>query len=276
MRTHGSVDDVHELALGDHVAWCGDGPAAFGRLAVAVFRAASPQHRLVLVCDDPSVDHLAALPDRDRLLAEGRLLVVHARESYEAFASGGPDFDPATQLGPFQQLVDTALADGYTGVRVVADNTSMLLGPDDSLERWQAWELVTDRWQSGRPVSGVCFFDRLRVDPQRLRDVAALHPLVSGVAPSLRLYADGDVLRVRGALEAEDDEWLRRRLTDAAGGGTAEIVVDLEAVDYVHHRPLLAFADVAALGVPVRLRHAPSLVRRQFELLGLAGRIALD
>jgi len=63
---------------------------------------------------------------------------------------------PATR---FEGVLGEALAHGYRGIRVVADNTPLVRGDDESFRRWLAWEQLTDRFQSKSMVTGVCFFD---------------------------------------------------------------------------------------------------------------------
>jgi MEDS: MEthanogen/methylotroph, DcmR Sensory domain len=280
VRSAGVLDGSSELVPHDHVAWCGDGAEGFVRLAGWAFATAPAGERLVLVGD---IDRLSA--DAGELFADqierGRLQMVDAAEAYRPVVEGRPGF-VAHQLDQFRRELDAALAAGYSGLRVAADNTAMLTGAEELEQRWLAWEQVTDRWQVRMPVTGLCYFDRSRVPVEGLGRVAGLHPLCSGVpAPPLLSYHDAEpagptVLVLDGAVEAFDDEKLRERLrielaqaADEPGG--AAVTVDLSRVTYLHHRGLQVLEQAG-----VRVWHAPAIVRRLNELLPAADRLRLD
>ena len=172
VRSAGVLDRSSRLAPHDHVAWCGDGAAGFLRLAGQVFATAADGERLVLVGD---LDRLSA--DASELFADqverGRLRMVDVGEAYRPLLEGGAG-SAAGQLDAFRRDLDTALAAGWSGLRVAADNTAVLAGTDELERRWLAWEQLTDRWQSLMPVTGVCYFDRRRVPAQRLGNCPAV------------------------------------------------------------------------------------------------------
>jgi len=280
VRSAGVLDRSSRLAPHDHVAWCGDGAAGFLRLAGQVFATAADGERLVLVGD---LDRLSA--DASELFADqverGRLRMVDVGEAYRPLLEGGAG-SAAGQLDAFRRDLDTALAAGWSGLRVAADNTAVLAGTDELERRWLAWEQLTDRWQSLMPVTGVCYFDRRRVPSQRLGRVAGLHPLCGGITgPPLRVYHDTDpagptVLVLDGAVEAFDEDRLRELLrTEVAQAadqpGGAAVTVDLGRVTYLHHRGLQALHDAG-----VRVTNAPGIVRRLNDLLPDADRLRLD
>jgi MEDS: MEthanogen/methylotroph, DcmR Sensory domain len=280
VRTAGVLDRSSQLGPHDHVAWCGAGAGEFIRMAGQAFAAAAARERLVLVGD---LDRLSA--DAGELFADqldsGRLQMVDVAAAYRPVVEGGAGF-AARQLDTFCSELETALAAGYSGLRVAADSTSLLTGGDELEERWLIWEQLTDRWQVQMPVTGVCYFDRSRVPAERLDRVVGVHPLCSGIpAPSLRVYHDTEpggqtVLMLDGAVEAFDEDELRERLRTAVAqagddaGGTA-VTVDLSRVVYLHHRALQALGDA-----PVQVRHAPAIVRRLNEVLPEADRLQLD
>lgn len=280
MRSAGVLDRSSRLGPHDHVAWCGDGAEGFLRLAGQAFATAAPGERLVLVGE---LDRLSA--DAGELFADqvarGRLRMVEAADAYRPLVEGGAGV-AARQLDAFRRDLDGALAAGYSGMRVAADNTTVLTGGDELEQRWLAWEQLIDRWQARMPVTGVCYVDRSRVPADRLGRVAGVHPLYAGIsAPSLRTYHDAEpagptVLVLDGAVEAFDEAELRARLrtevalaADEPGG--AAVIVDLSRLTYLHHRGLLALHDAG-----VRVRQAPTIVRRLNELLPAVDRLQLD
>jgi hypothetical protein len=267
-----------DLAVHDHVAWCGDGAAGFARSAADAFAAAADRERLVLVGDLARLEWDPATLFAEPLRA-GRLELVDSAAAYRPVLDGGADF-AGEQLGAFRTVLDRALADGWSGVRVAADNTPALTAGPAVEERWLAWEQLTDRWQAGVPVTGVCYFDRTAVPAERLARVAGLHPLSWGLESPLRIYHDTapdgrSLLVLDGAVEASDEAELRLRLlrevVDAGrpAEGSPVLTVDLSRTTYVHHRGLQALQDVAtATGAGVvELRGAPTIVRRLVALL---------
>jgi hypothetical protein len=47
----------------------------------------------------------------------------------------------------FEEVIDAALADAYSGVSVVADNSMMAAGSVDDFAAWLGWEATADELQ---------------------------------------------------------------------------------------------------------------------------------
>jgi hypothetical protein len=172
-------------------------------------------------------------------------------------------------LATFEGVLADALEDGYEGIRVVADNTPLVSGDEDGFRRWLAWEQVTDRFQAHANVTGICYFDRGVLSDNRQSDLASLHPVcgTSSVERSFGFFVDGDAVSVTGELDAWSADQFRRIL-DASPTDSA-LVVDLSHADFVDHRALLALNSIASAARPVRIRRAPSVVRRIPSLLAV-------
>lgn len=268
MRRHAVVEDAATLRVRDHVAWSGDGPEGLHRLAADVFGAgARTGERMMFVAEDPDPDLLAVTPDLRRLLADGVLEVA----SLDAVYGSSGAFDPDQQLATFTEALEAALADGFTGLRVVADNTPLVRGGDQDVATWLAWEQITDQFQATRPVLGVCYFDRQQLTPERLRDLASVHPVVSASAalPEFRVFRDDDALWISGGLDTFAVDRLRRVLSTTPRH--PEIVVDVSQCDVINHHALLVFEEHANSGTSIRLRNASSAARRVWELLQVPG-----
>jgi hypothetical protein len=68
------ASDASELAPNDHVAWCGDGPETFDRVAVAAFSGAAARgEQMLLVSEHPEPERLAGLDDLEDLMRRGAL-----------------------------------------------------------------------------------------------------------------------------------------------------------------------------------------------------------
>ncbi len=189
MRSAGTLTNgVGTLAHRDHVACAGRGSSDLARVATQAF-ATAPDSDALLLCLDAELDW-----DPDVVfaaeLADGRLQLADNRTAYGPLLTGGEIGD---QLRVFDEAVDARLAGGFTGLRVVADNTAFLTGSAAEADRWLAWEQHTDGWQARREVTGVCWFDSDQVDPHRLAAAAHRHPLCAGdLDPQWRLVHDGE------------------------------------------------------------------------------------
>jgi len=200
MRTCSVVTDPASLQLHDHVAWCGRGPEALEPLAEGYFAAGVERNeRMLYVSGTPGPSGLARSETMKQLADAGSLEMV----DMEAIYGGDLGFDPDTQEAIFKDLVAEALHDGYSGLRVAADNTTLVARDDELFDNWLAWEHRADAFEAANPVIGICYFDRERVDASRLADLAALHPLrsASTLDPAFQLFVDGDSLRAVGTLD---------------------------------------------------------------------------
>jgi MEDS: MEthanogen/methylotroph, DcmR Sensory domain len=261
------IDHADLLEPHDHVAWYGESTDDLYAVATAALAdGALRNEKLMLVADDPQAERLAAIDDLDELLGT-RQLELHSIE--EVYGSSG-QFSQSTQLETFEGVLADALTDGYTGIRVVADNTRLASGDEQDFRRWMCWEQVTDRFQSTFNVTGVCYFDARRLSAERKADLAAVHPVrsTSGVEPPFSFIVDGDAVAVTGTLDTWSVSRLQRVL-DAAPEDEP-LVVDLAGAEFVDHRALMALNAIASPTRPVRVRRAPAIIRELASMLELA------
>lgn len=129
--------------------------------------------RLMYVADDP---HPQQWPTT--LVDRRDLLVLSSSEAY------GPDriVDADAQRSRFESALAEALADGYAGMRVFADNTSFVDGPE-RLAAWMRWEEEAERFMAGRPFTGMCAFDGTRIGAEALEVVTAAHRQMASPVP---------------------------------------------------------------------------------------------
>jgi hypothetical protein len=260
--THADVLEPH-----DHVAWYGDGSDDLYELAAAALAAGARRNeKLMFVSEAPDPERLSGVTALDQLLDSGQLELVATDDVYGDWGT----FSAASQLATFEGVLAQALADGYTGIRVVADNTSFARGDDECFERWLSWEQVTDRFQAQSNVTGICYFEPGAMSPERQTDIASIHPVCSArtVEPPFSFFVDGDAVSVTGTLDAWSAGQFTRILDTSPPGET--LVVDLSQADYVDHRALLALNAAASATRPVRIRHASGLIRRLPTMLSVA------
>lgn len=272
MRATGPVHEDAHRAVHDHLAWIGRGPADLTATALRVFAAAAPDERLVLATADGAPGEVAEHHAAD--LASGRLMVIPALETYAPVLDGG-DGVGAAQLAVYDAFVDDALAAGWSGIRVVADNTPMLAGTDEQAANWLAWEQVADHWELRRPVQGNCWFDASALDPARLGAALSRHPATVGGETAWRLSFEQDDdgalrLALAGALDAFDAPQLRQALETSlqlAGSDAGTLEVTLRDVTFLHHNAAVALADAGALPPGLRITAASDTVRRLLDVM---------
>jgi hypothetical protein len=107
----------------------------------------------MLVVDNPNAAQWPA-----QLVERGALVIASVADTYGAARI----VDAASQRQVFASCLDDALADGYQGMRVAADNSSLLDTPE-RLRAWLRWEHVVDRFMAENPVTGLCAFDQTRL-----------------------------------------------------------------------------------------------------------------
>lgn len=261
MRRHLTTANPGGLAPHDHAVWCGSSPADFAALAASVFASARRRnYKMLYLAEDPDPAELVGLDDAAGLVASGALACDRTERLYPL---GDFDVDAVEHL--VVAALKDALAAGYAGLCVVADNTSLVGQDAASRARWLAWERRADSLQARHAITGVCYFDRSALDAEDLAAIAALHPVLpeSVPVPVFRLFSDGGVLRAVGSL----DGWsapLLARLLDLASLDAG--VIALDEADFVDHRALEA---IEARGEPIMVTGLRPPLRRVIDALGL-------
>jgi hypothetical protein len=250
----------------DHVFWCGEGESDLYRLASTALAAGARRHeKLMFVAEQPQVERLGEIEHLEALLDRKQLEVLDLEAVY-----GSPSaFDQERQLATFEAVLGDALADGYTGIRVVADNTPFARLDDRGFRRWLRWEQITDHFQAGSMVTGICYFARDQLAEERHADLAALHPVRSAgsYAPAFSFFVSGESIAAQGTLDTWSTEQLERILATAPDD--RPLVIDLSATEFVDHHGLLALNAAASAARPVHIRRARPIIREVFSLLEL-------
>jgi hypothetical protein len=249
VRSKGTRIELIGMAPHDHIGWVFSGPDQFATLARRFLAdGAVVGERLLYVVEDPAPDGPGGL---DHLIDSGVLQVSSVEETYGA--SGV--VDAVRQRAIFAQALAQAHAEGFTGIRVAADNTR-LMTDDRRFQAWLRWELVADRFMSEYPVTGLCAFDRERVDIDRLRHTATLHPLLSSTSPvpQFRLFTDERTLYAEGDLDTSTVHRIAWALPHLPAG--TGVVIDLEVTTFLSNAAVLALRRVAQTGVDVTISSA--------------------
>jgi len=253
MRRHGTRVECLRMRPHDHIGWVFTGPDGFAELARPFLaEGAARGEKLMYVTEDPGPATVAGLAD---VTVPPALQVTSITEVY---GSSGI-VDAARQRAVFAAALADARAQGYSGIRVAADNTP-LVTDQARLAAWIGWEVVADRFMSEHRVTGLCAFDGGKVDVDRLRHLATLHPLspAAGPVPQFRIFADAGDLRVEGEIDSFAISQLRLALKTLPP--QTGVLVDLAAAALRGRGVLARLRDLADDGVPVTVQGRPASI----------------
>ena len=247
MRGHGTRFECLRLRPHDHVGWVFSGQAEFDALAGPFLaEGADRGERLIYVAADPGPAAEARLRGA---LGPNAVQVASIAEVYGASGI----VDAAAQRATFAAALADAVAEGYSGIRVAADNTPMVTD-DQRMAAWVRWEITADRFMSENPVTGLCAFDENKVDVNRLRHLAMLHPLFPAdrPVPQFRLFADDGYLCVEGRI----DSWAVTELPGYLNilPPKTGVLIDLSAATLASRAALSRLGKLADAGVTVVIR----------------------
>lgn len=147
--------------------------------------------------------------DVARQLGRGALVLVDRWEV--SFPDG--EFDPAAMIGFVRQAIAGSLADGFTGLRVVAEMTwalQMGVGANKLIH----YEALGNHLYPDEPLVAVCLYDRSRFPAAVCRDAMRVHPWVSvgGGAAYDNLYYEPPEAVTDGAGAEQRVEWMLSQL----------------------------------------------------------------
>ncbi|HEX8745454.1 MAG TPA: MEDS domain-containing protein [Thermoleophilaceae bacterium] len=272
MRRHGHVHTAAGLGLQGHACWLYADEQELRDAALAFLEDGVELGQRLMYLGPGSVEKLRrdldGLTALDHLLATGGLRIMPLENVYEV----GAAVDPLAQLAVYSAATSAALADGYTGLRVVGDGTPLVL----DAELWRAhthWETVADRFMARHPMAALCCYDRRALPDEILHDLGCVHRSSNAPAVPFRLFAGREGMGIGGEVDAFSADGLLR-LLDSATPPDGDLVLELDELDFIDHRGVLAIADhareLARGGRRVHLRGAPPSFDRLTELLGVA------
>lgn len=260
------------LGVHDHLSWAYEDRDDFvRRVREFVTDGLALGLRCIYAADRPLEQleaDLAGVPDLHAEVARGAVRVTVLGDIYRA----GSVIDPDDMLATFSAATEDALAQGYAGLRVVADATPLIRTPEQ-LAAFATWEHKADRYMTRHPLSAVCGFDR-RVSPFAAVVLTCLHPAArEGTAP-FGIFASDDRadLALAGELDVTATDSLRACLGRIELDVTRELVVDGTRLKFVDHRGLESIRDFASgFGATAVLRTSSGLPARLVDLLQLEG-----
>jgi hypothetical protein len=277
VRAHGILTAVPAAGATDHICWVHDGD----RVSDAVFddavrtflaRGLARGDRLLCVGErviDSVRADVAPFAGVDDLLSAGTLEMLTVADAYAATG----EFSADGQLAFYDAATRRAVAEGHTGLRVVADVSALAA---DALRRPELvrWEHLADRYVvQGPGMTAMCTY-RGDLPADALADVASVHPTVhspDGV-PRFRVFFDGDRVVIAGCVDTFDAGRLAQILD--ASPTVPPTVVDLAPLDFVDVAGCRVIARWAGAlrgrGVPVEIRGASRMFQRVWRILALS------
>ncbi len=237
----------------DHMCWVFTGAREFAALAVPFLsEGAALGQRLMYVAENPDPE------DMRPLAASGDAHALQITSIAEVYGTDGI-VDPVAQRSTYAAALADAVAHGYAGLRVAAENTS-LVSDDERLKAWIRWEIVADRFIAENPITGLCAFDKEKVNTSRLRHLATLHPLssASSPVPQFRLISEAGVLCIEGQVDsfAVRQLWLALENLPAR----TRVLVDLATARLMSRGVLASLGQLCDVGVHVTIRGEPAAI----------------
>jgi len=210
-----SLTSVQKLRRGQHACLIYDRRKEDPLAAVAPFVAAGFEagERCVYVVGEHESHHIerrlsAAGIDVTRQRERGALILMSRWEV--SFPDG--EFDPAAMIRYVRQSIAQTLADGFTGLRVVAEMTwalQMGVGANKLIH----YEALGNHLYPDEPLVAVCLYDRSRFPVAVCHDAMRVHPwVVVGEATYDNLYYEPPQAVIDGATAEQRVEWMLEQL----------------------------------------------------------------
>jgi len=254
----------------DHIGWVFEGAKEFAALAASYLtEGAALGERLMYIAEDPRPEDMAQLAN---VVRPDQLRISSVAETY----GSGRALDPQRQLVTFIDELHAAKSAGYTGVRVAADNTS-LVGDEKQMKAWLQWELIADHAVAGNELTGLCAFNKEKVGGSQLRQLASVHPLssASGPVPQYRLFSDGQAMHIEGRVDshAVTQLWLALETLPVR----ADVVVDLATARLMSFGVLAGLTQLCDCGIGVTIRGDRAAISELRDSLSQpSGRLVLE
>lgn len=269
VRASGTVDNARGLGVHDHVCWSFDGGAEFRRHARDFLADGLTLGQRVCYVGDGSVETLEAELCEAKGMAGA--LRTGAASVMPVWGIYGEDtvVEPEAQVARYAAATERALADGFAGLRVAADVTSMVRRPAQ-LDAFARYEHLIDRYMTARPFAALCGYNRGQLGREAVAQLACMHPSTSRGATPFRLYGSAELAGELDLLSAELFPLALRRAAPEPRDG--HVVLDASKVTFIDHRSLLALDDHARdRGITLELRTGLATPIHVIDVLRLTG-----
>jgi anti-anti-sigma regulatory factor len=179
---------------GDHICWAYTNESGFqaslagylqdGLIAGQRVLAILPAEQL-----DPTIESLERTNDD---LRQARSDGIISYEPFDDAYRSSHGFDIDDRINGWIDAIDRAIFDGFSGLRVFADATPILLDPLAS-EDWPIYELRADILSVSAPFVAMCAYDARKVSVQSMSMVQAIHPTLVGAESTDQFHLHGGI-----------------------------------------------------------------------------------
>lgn len=245
------------LQPGQHVCWIVNEPATFVEQAAAVL---SPAPEF-------SQKAIAFGPQGSQSLVE---LVPSAKAAIDPGAAiqGSGELDPRKVFALFREQTEIAHAEGYRGVRVVAD-MDWVAAAVPNTDLMVSFELMLGPLAKELEASIVCAY-RKTFDADVVTAVPSVHETDVGgeEPPQFKIFADSvSTWRLSGEVDLAVSSTFETAIAQVAG--TGDCLIDVSALEYIDVAGMRQIAQAARASTqPMRLIGVPPMLRRIWNLAG--------
>lgn len=268
MRSHGLVESPRDLGVNGHGCWGFERVDELGRPATAFLAEGSVLgQKLMFVGGLAAEDFVRSQEPMASMVRDGSLQIA----PFDTIYPGGRRMTNEEQWALYAGATQQAIADGFTGLRVLAEVTSLAAEADGGRGQ-AAWETYADRLMADGKLAALCCFDRTVLSDDALAAIACVHPVVDAKLQTLvpfRIFAKHDALAVDGEVDALTSESLGEMLQLTAVDD--DVVLDLGGLGFIDHNGVRTIEQHAARmegrGGSLTLRDEPDVFRRLSDLL---------
>jgi anti-anti-sigma factor len=280
MRCQGLVDSPGEVGPNGHACWTFEDLAGDFAAAATAFLNEGIElgQRLMFVGGSRAEEFVRSAEPMSSMVADGSLRVV----PFDAVYPGGHRLANADQWSTYAGALEQARREGFTGLRVLAEVTS-LASSEDAWPGQALWASYADRQMVHSSLAALCCFDRSAIPAAGLAAIGSAHPVVDRRLEDLvgfRLFGRPGGLALAGEVDRFSSSTLRHllRAGDSDGNSSSESasahhVLDLSRLTFIEHTGLRVLHDYAealrAQGIRLRVRGGRPSVHRLSELLDL-------
>ncbi|WP_313676540.1 MEDS domain-containing protein [Mycolicibacterium sp.] len=273
---HGVVDTATGLVPFGHLGWAYRDRADFLRHAAGYLADGLAHNQRLRYVGAGTREQLRG--ELDMMPGDTSTVTVTPAEEFYGVAALSDVVDPDTALDLCASDVEDALAAGYSGVRIVGDPTELNARPEqrDSFARL---EFLIDQRMADAPITALCAYDTSRL-AEGAGEMVCLHPLMGPDSPTFHLYAESAADFALGgeidSASAETFSTVLQRIWPVVGGdvgpgpGGDDVVIDIDAVEFIGHRQLLTLDRYARRDArQIVMRGSSPVVTRLVKLLDL-------
>lgn len=281
VKSNSATDLIADAPVGSHICWGYDDPDTFfAQVAVYVSGGLGRGQRVACYFSAPRLSSAcyelrAAVPGFDSALDDGALIVGSFEDSY----LGEERFCGDDRIGEYAAMVDSALADGFSSLRVLGDAHPALDATAGS-DEWPAYELRADLLAARAPLTALCTYDLQACSPEALHVLRAVHGSpVGGTDEGLDFHLHAiahNAIAVEGEVDSFNSDLVGRLLVKAVAD-VPDSIVDVSALEFVDAAGVRAVARTlaAATGAP-RIRGANDMFKKLWTILGCDGSVAVE